>query len=214
MIPIFVGLDAREAIVHHVFCNSIARRTARVVGFTPLSRADHRDGSNSFTYARFMVPFLTDFRGWAIYADGDMVCRGDIAELWNLRDERYAVMVAKHDYRTRSPVKYLGAANRDYPRKNWSSVMLWNCAHPYNSVLTPSFVGTCDGWVMHRFGWLPDSLVGDLPLEWNWLVGEYPHNDRARLLHYTLGAPCFADYADCDHAHEWHEERLHMSTPA
>jgi hypothetical protein len=217
VIPIFVGLDARERLLFHVFCSSVARRTERAVAFTPLTAAfggGRRDGSTDFAYARFMVPFLADFRGWAIYADGDMVCRADIAELWNMREERYAVMVAKHDYVTHAAKKMDGARNEHYPRKNWSSVMLFNCAHPANKTLMPAYIETADGAQLHRFRWLPDELIGDVPLEWNWLCGEYPHNGDAKLLHYTLGAPCFRGYEACDHGAEWREELDALRAPS
>jgi lipopolysaccharide biosynthesis glycosyltransferase len=94
----------------------------------------HTDGSNQFIYSRFLVPFLQDYRGWAIFADGDMLCRADISELWAMRDQRYAVMVAKHNYSSKAQRKYIGTSlethNAVYPRKNWSSVMLWNCPAP------------------------------------------------------------------------------------
>src|SRR5215212_3157138 len=95
-------------------------------------RERHRDGSNQFIYSRFLLPHLTGYSGWALYIDGDMLLRADIAALWNLRNESKAVMCVHHDYRTRMRRKYLGAKNEDYPRKNWSSVVLWNCGHPAN----------------------------------------------------------------------------------
>jgi hypothetical protein len=112
--------------------------------------------------------------------------------------------VVKHDYRTKAAVKYLGNRNEDYPRKNWSSVILWNCSHPANRLLTPSFIQQQPGSFLHRFSWLDDSLIGELPREWNWLAIEYPDNPAACLIHYTLGTPCFRDYADGPMADRWH----------
>ena len=134
-----------------------------------------------------------------------MICRADIAKLWSLRDESKAVMVVKHDYKTKAHGKYLGNKNEDYPRKNWSSVILFNCGHPANKVLTPDFVMKQTGAFLHRFTWLSDDLIGEIPKEWNWLAIEYPDNFDAKLVHYTLGTPCFKDYWSSNMAGEWHE---------
>jgi lipopolysaccharide biosynthesis glycosyltransferase len=164
----------------------------------------HNDGSNAFIYSRFLTPSLFDFSGWAIFADGDMICREDIAKLWAQRDESKAVLCAKHDYKTKASGKYLGNKNQDYPRKNWSSVVLWNCGHPANQVMTPEFIMSKTGAFLHRFQWLDDSLVGEFSKEWNWLASEYDDNYNAKLLHYTLGTPCFKDYWESPMSDEWH----------
>jgi lipopolysaccharide biosynthesis glycosyltransferase len=168
----------------------------------------HTDGSNHFIYTRFLVPHLMQYEGWAIFIDGDMIVRGDIAELWELRDAYKDVMEVKHDYKTRMTEKYLGAKNEDYPRKNWSSVILWNCnSHP-NRKLTSEFVQKATGAELHRFSWLDDKRIGELPPEWNWLPDEYGPNPDAKLLHYTLGTPCFHEFADTPQGNEWHRERM------
>jgi lipopolysaccharide biosynthesis glycosyltransferase len=212
MIRVVIGFDQREAVAYHTFCQSILEKATQPVSFTPLAlntlqgySETHTDGSNAFIYSRFLTPSLFDFQGWAIFADGDMLCRDDIAKLWALRDESKAVLVAKHDYKTKAHDKYLGNKNEDYPRKNWSSVMLFNCSHPENRILTPEFVMKQTGAFLHRFTWLEDSLVGEIPKEWNWLATEYPDNYDAHLVHYTLGTPCFKDYWSSDMAGEWHE---------
>jgi lipopolysaccharide biosynthesis glycosyltransferase len=146
------------------------------------------------------------YKGWAIYADGDMICREDIAKLWDLRDEKYAVMVVQHDYRTVHKQKYLGNKNEDYPRKNWSSLILWNCEHSAHHRLTPDAIQGLDGSFLHRFQWLHDGEIGELPLTWNWLVMEYPFNEYAHLYHYTIGTPCFKAYQNCDNAEMWWRE--------
>lgn len=145
------------------------------------------------------------YKGWAVFADGDMICNADIAELYELRDESKAVMVVKHDYQTKHPIKYLGNKNEDYPRKNWSSLVLWNCGHPSNRALTPEYVASASGARLHRFAHLQDDEIGELPAGWNWLVGEYEFKNNAKILHYTLGAPCFEGYEDCDNAKDWQE---------
>jgi hypothetical protein len=217
MIQIFMGYDPIEASTYHVCSNSIVRKSTRPVSIAPLAlnlmehyREAHTDGSNQFIYSRFLVPSLMEYKGWALFMDGDMVLRDDISKLWDLRDERYAAMVVKHDYRTKSNVKYFGSRNEDYPRKNWSSLILWNCGHPLNRTLTPEFIQRSSGAVLHRFSWIPDEAIGELPVEWNWLPDEFGANQEARLIHFTLGTPCFHDYADAPMAAEWHRERIYM----
>lgn len=223
MIPIYVGYDPREPVAYATFCDSVIRHASQPVAFIPLAlnvlrgqyEESHGDGSNDFIYSRFLVPHLTGFSGWAIYADGDMVVKDDIAKLWALRDNHNTgVMVAKHNYRTLAGSKYLGAKNEDYPRKNWSSLILWNCVHFGNRVLTPEHVAKASGADLHRFTHLKDEQIGELPLEWNWLAEEYRHNDHAKLIHYTLGTPCFPEYHGCDHAEDWHLAREAMNSCA
>jgi lipopolysaccharide biosynthesis glycosyltransferase len=149
-----------------------------------------------------------DYLGHAIFIDGDMIVRADIAELWDLRRYDVDVQVVKHDYQTRMTEKYLGAKNENYPRKNWSSVILWNCQNPANKRLTPQFIEKATGAELHRFTWIKDERIGELPREWNWLPDEYGANLEAKLLHYTLGAPCFHEFATTDQADEWHREHM------
>lgn len=215
MIPIFIGYDPREAVAYHVCSNSIIRHSSHLITISPLAlnslqdyKETHTDGSNHFIYSRFLVPHLMKYNGWAIFMDGDMLLRDDITELWNLRDETKAVMVVKHDYQTKLTTKYLGSKNESYPRKNWSSVILWNCGHPANKSITPEFVMTATGAQVHRFTWLDDSLIGELPKIWNWLPDEYGSNLDAKLLHYTLGTPSFHDFATTTMSDEWHRERI------
>lgn len=215
MIRIFIGYDSRETIAYHVCCNSLIRHSTSTLSITPLALNNisdfvetHVDGSNQFVYSRFLVPHLMNYLGWALFIDGDMIVRTDIKELWSMRDESKAVMCVHHDYITKMQTKYLGAPNQNYPRKNWSSVVLWNCAHPSNRVLTPEFVRNATGAQLHRFTWLEDELIGELPKIWNWLPDEFGPNDDAKLLHFTLGTPCFLEFSDTPMASEWHRERI------
>jgi lipopolysaccharide biosynthesis glycosyltransferase len=214
-VNLIVGFDQREAIAYHVFCQTVIDLATIPVQFLPLAentlnqdKEVHADGSNQFIYSRFLTPYLMNFSGWAIYADGDMVCQADISELWSLRDESKAVQVVKHDYKTKSLKKYLGNINEDYPRKNWSSLILWNCSHPENSILTPDFIQGQPGSYLHRFSWLKDDLIGELETEWNWLAIEYPENPNAKIIHYTLGTPCFKDYANESMSDAWKRNYL------
>lgn len=221
MINVYVGFDDREAVAYHTFCQSILSRASEPVSFTPLAlnvlrpiyTEQHSDGSNAFIYSRFLVPFLQDFKGWAIFADGDMTCHDDIAKLWALRDESKAVMVVKHDYKTKFSKKYLDNRNDDYPRKNWSSVILFNCGHPANEALTPEFIEDATGAQLHRFTWLSEDLIGDIPKEWNWLDSEYEVNPDAKLIHYTVGTPCFTEYQNVGQAVNWWSEYYQAILP-
>lgn len=217
-INLIVGFDQRESIAYHVFCQSVIDRASMPIQFLPLAentlnqyKEIHIDGGNKFVYSRFLTPYLMNFSGWAIFADGDMVCQADITELWSLRDETKAVQVVKHDYKTKAAKKYLGNANLDYPKKNWSSLILWNCSHPKNAILTPEFIQSQPGSYLHRFSWLSDDLVGELDAEWNWLAIEYPENPKAKLIHYTLGTPCFKDYADESMSDVWKKNYLRVN---
>jgi lipopolysaccharide biosynthesis glycosyltransferase len=210
-INMVVGFDQRESIAYHTFTQSVMDKSSLPVSFTPLAintlkgyQETHTDKSNDFIYSRFLTPYLNAFSGWAIFADGDMICQSDIKELWDLRDISKAVLVVKHNYKTKAQKKYLGNSNTDYPKKNWSSLILWNCAHPKHRVLTPDFISNQTGKFLHRFSWLEDEDIGDLPKDWNWLAIEYPENKNAKLIHYTLGTPCFREYWDCDMSDIWH----------
>lgn len=207
-IPVYVGFDPREAIAPFVFQHSVLARTKAKVSFTYLS-GEREDASNAFSKARFNVPELQGYRGWAIWADGDMLCRADIEELWALRKPGYDVMVVKHDYITKWPVKYLGQRNEDYPCKNWSSLMLIDCG---NAVWRrPEYKAMLKGpaGMLHRFTFLEDERIGELPATWNWLVSEYPYKADAKLVHMTIGIPPF--YPSCDYSAEWFNEMRAMT---
>ena len=212
ILKIVVGFDQRESVAYHTFCQSIIEKSSLPISFLPLAinnlknyKETHTDHSNDFVYSRFLTPYLNNFEGWAIFTDGDMICQSDIKELWNLRDNTKALMVVKHDYQTKANIKYLGNKNENYPRKNWSSVILWNCGHPKHKILTPEFIQNQTGKYLHRFSWLEDNEIGDLPKEWNWLAIEYPVNNDAKLIHYTLGTPCFKEYEKTDMADIWYK---------
>jgi hypothetical protein len=214
MITICIGYDPRESVTYYVLEQSIIDRTSAPVAIIPLVAKmlrgfdGQRDGTNQFIYSRFLVPELMDYQGWAIYMDSDMLLRDDLVKLWDLRDESKAVQLVQHNYTTTHKRKLIGtpmeAPNADYPRKNWSSMVLWNCGHPMNRILTTEYVSEAPGSVLHRFSWLPDELIGEIPETWNWLVGEKPLSADAKLVHFTYGAPCFSHYRKCDYATEWH----------
>jgi len=220
VIKIIVGFDQRESVAYHAFCQSIIEKSTQPITFLPLAlnslgsyKEVHDDQSNDFIYSRFLTPYLMNYNGWAIFADGDMICQADIKELWDLKDESKAVMVVKHNYQTKALKKYLGNKNENYPRKNWSSFILWNCGHERNKILIPEFINKKDGSFLHRFSWLGDEHIGELDKEWNWLATEYEQNNMAKVIHYTLGTPCFEEYKDSDMSQYWHSTYRNLKTP-
>ena len=217
IVDIIVGFDQREAVAYHTFTQSVIENSTVPVRFLPLSISSlsnykevHKDGSNEFIYSRFLVPYMMNFKGWAIYADGDMVCLEDIKKLWNLRDNKYAVQVVKHDYKTKITEKYWGNKNEDYPRKNWSSLILWNCEHKSHKVLTPDFIENQSGAFLHRFSWIKDEEIGSIDKEWNWLALEYEEKEDINLIHYTIGTPCFKEYSNTSLSSFWKKSFANM----
>jgi hypothetical protein len=215
MIKVFIGYDLREAVAYGVLAHSIHCRATQPVSTAPLmlsqlrgvlNRERHPLQSTDFSFSRFLTPYLSGYSGWSVFMDCDMLMLDDIAHLWALRDDRYAVMVVKHDHVPKETQKFLGEPQTKYEKKNWSSVMLFNNAKC--RALTPNYVNTASGLELHQFKWLADEgLIGDLPDRWNHLVGyNAPRSDTA-LVHYTLGGPYFSNYADCEYASEWRRER-------
>jgi len=209
-ITIVVGFDQTEAVAYHTFCQSVIEKTSVPVQFIPLAnnslyfyKESHTDGSNKFIYSRFLTPYICDYQGFAIFADGDMVCNVDIAELMKLCDPDKAVQVVKHNYLTKQKIKYLKNKNENYPRKNWSSLVIFNCQHPANRILTPEFVQAKDGVFLHRFSWLKEEEIGELNVKWNYLAIEYEANPSAKIIHYTLGTPCFKEFKSSEMADIW-----------
>ena len=224
MIPIFAGFDQREEAGYHAFTSSVLEHASAPFTVTPLHlplfRSFYapgvRDGSNAFVYTRFLIPFLQGYTGSAIFCDGsDMLMKADIAELWALRDPYKPVQVVKHDYRTKWPRKYLGtkmeAPNEDYPRKQWSSVMILNCMHMSWRKLTPESVQKMTGQELHRFSWLQEDEIGELPKEWNWLVQEDGPNPDAKLLHFSSGVPLMPAHANSPHAADYMRQCARMN---
>ena len=218
MIRVFIGFDRREVAAYNVLAHSIQARASQPVAIAPImlsqlhdifQRERHPLQSTDFSFSRFLTPFLSGFEGWSIFMDCDMLLQADIAQLWALRDERYAVMVVKHEHTPTETRKFLNEPQSAYAKKNWSSVMLFNNAKC--QTLTPAYVNTATGLELHQFKWLDhDELIGALPPQWNHLVGyDKPRSDAA-LVHYTLGGPYFAEYAQCEYAKEWLRERYAM----
>jgi len=212
VIRLFVGYDPVEAEAFHVFCQSVLERASVPVSITavqrrqvPLTRSRHPLQSNDFSFSRFLVPHLCNYEGWAIFVDCDFLCRWDIADLWQLRDEDKALQVCKHPWEGREGIKYLGTTQTAYPKKCWSSLMLFNNARCKR--LTPRYVDSATGLDLHRFKWVAEDKVGDLPLEWNWLVSVYRYSPGARMVHWTEGGPWFEEFRSTDYSEEWRIQR-------
>jgi hypothetical protein len=218
VIRIFIGYDPREAVAFSVLAFSIFSRATEPVGITPLALANLRGifsrsrdplQSTEFAFSRFLTPYLSGYEGWSLFLDCDMLVLDDVASLWRLRDERFAVQVVKHDHRPRETVKFLGQPQSAYAKKNWSSVMLLNNARC--RALTPEYVNRATGLELHQFKWLEDeALIGELPGRWNHLVGYDPPAGEVSLVHFTLGGPYFADYAESEFADLWRAEYARM----
>ena len=218
-IKVFVGYDHREDIAYQVCKHSIESRS-HSVEVIPLNikkltaeghyfRPDDEKGSTEFTFTRFLVPHLTDYTGWAVFCDCDVIWQVGIEDLMKQADPQYAVMVVKHEYTPTEQIKMDGKIQYSYPRKNWSSVILWNCDHPSNKMLTKDIVNHETGAFLHRFQWLPDSEIGALPTVYNWLVNWYhePEDGKPKIIHYTEGGPWFDNYVNCAYGANWEREK-------
>ena len=220
---VFIGYDPRESVAFYTLAHSILRRASIPVSITPLMQSQLKDiykrergptESTEFSLTRFLVPALSAYKGWSLFMDCDMLCRTDVAELFREteRQSDAAVILCKHDYTPKTGRKFLGHVQTVYERKNWSSLMLFN--NERCRALTQDYVNTAAGLDLHRFRWIEDSAIGALALEWNWLVGEYDYNPAAKIVHYTIGGPYFAEYRDCDYAQEWFAEFESMRSAA
>lgn len=212
MIQVFIGFDEGEKAAYHVLTESIRKFSSVPVSITPLSlnnlpqftREKQSNQSTDFAFSRFLVPYLSNYKGWSIFMDCDMMVRSDIAELYGYATYKYSVMCCQHNYTPKQDIKFRGAKNQAFPKKNWSSVMLFH--NSQCTKLTPEYVNTASGLELHQFKWLErEHMVGELPFEWNWLVGEYDYDKYAKNVHWTLGGPWYKEFKDQDYADEWHK---------
>jgi len=222
-LTVYVGWDSREDISYQVCEHSIKRRDpcATVV---PLKQKDmrvngvyHREvdklATTEFTFTRFFVPYLQNYQGWAVFCDCDFLWTVPTTDLKQFCDPNKAVVVVQHDYTPKEGMKMDGQKQTVYPRKNWSSMILWNCSHPANKILTPEILNNESGAFMHRFQWLADSEIGSLPHHYNWLVGWYkePQDGKPKIYHWTEGGPWFVDnYFECEYADLWKKEVINL----
>lgn len=222
MLNVYIGYDPNETVAYHVLSHSILRHASCPVSVTPLVRDQlpyYRNRgeleSTEFSFTRFLVPYLSDFEGWSLFLDCDMLVTDDIQSLFQCADHRYAVQVVKHDYTPKTERKFLDQPQSVYARKNWSSVILFN--NKRCQKLTPEIVNSSSGLYLHRFEWLPDQEIGELHVKWNYLVGEFDwwpskngHTPPSNI-HYTLGGPWFEDSKDCEFADLWLKEKELMN---
>lgn len=231
--PIFIGYDARERDAFEVCRFSLQSRTSVPLAITPLDQQrlraeglykrqarhengqfidsiDNRPFSTEFSFSRFLVPALANYRGWALYCDCDFLFTANIAHLIALADPACAAMVVKHDYEPAVPFKMDGRVQEKYPRKNWSSLVLWNCGHPSNQALTIEEANGRAGRFLQGFSWLRDDEIGNIPVTWNWLSGvspALPDGAVPNAIHFTLGGPWFENCSDYPYAGLWAQER-------
>lgn len=219
-LKVFIGWDSREDIAYQIAKKSILDHATVPVEIIPLKQKTLRKNNlywrdvdilaaTEFTYTRYLIPHLCDFKGWALFIDCDFVFRCDVKEIFDKIDDKYAIMCAQHDYTPAEGLKMDGKVQTVYPRKNWSSMMLINCGHEDNNSLTVDVVNDPEktGAYFHRFTWLDDSTIGELSHEYNWLVGWYkePENGTPKALHYTEGGPWFKEYENCEYALDWYK---------
>lgn len=227
---IFIGFDPRPAEVESfiVARQSIRRWLTAPIPFYMLHLSalrtaglynrptEIRDGrlwdcisgapmATEFAISRFLVPYIAQ-SGWALFVDCDVMARADVMQLFDWADPRYACMCVKHEYTPKADTKMEGQAQLAYPRKNWSSVVLWNCDHYKTKYLTPDVVNTERGLWLHQFSWLHDEDIGSLDPSWNHLVGDSRPNPDAKLVHFTNGSPNMSGHENCEFAEEWRAE--------
>ncbi len=218
-LKIFIGWDSREDIAYQVARQSLLRHASVPVDVIPIklpdlvakgmyTRAIDPLATTEFTYSRFLTPALNDFRGWALFCDCDFLYFGDVAELRQFMKPEHAVACVKHDYTPKESTKMDGQIQTVYPRKNWSSFMLFNCEHPSTRKLTVETVNRETGAYLHRMQWAADNEIGEIPTEWNWLEGwnEKPSTGTPKAVHYTRGGPWFPDWQDVAYADVWKRE--------
>jgi len=223
VIKIFIGYDSVESVAWHTLVSSIYRLSSKPIAIVPLNlnnlkgifnRPRDPKQSNEFSFSRFLVPYLCNYEGMAIFFDCDQLLRTDINEIFDVLQfqPNKAVYVVKHTYEPRNDIKYLNTVQYKYPRKNWSSVVLWNCEHIKNRIISPEFINSSDALELHRFTWLKDHEIGELDVRWNWLVGEYddPPFD-VKNVHWTNGGPYFKEYQNVDFAKEWFFEKNNIN---
>ena len=217
---IFIGYDSKEDIAYRVCKQSLSRTSSKELDIRSLklyelvaknfyTRGVDPLASTEFTYSRFLIPALMNFNGWAIFCDCDFLFFANILTLFNSLDEKKAIYCVQHDYTPKEKHKMDGQQQTIYPRKNWSSFVVFNCSHPSNKKLTLDLVNSETGSFLHQFKWLKDDEIGSLDERWNWLEGwTSGHNqEKPYAVHYTRGGPWFNEWQDVEFAKEWIDER-------
>jgi len=218
MRKVFIGHTSYQDIVYQIAKYSIERHSRDVTCY-PIVQQSLRDlgiytrtvdklGTTEFSITRFLTPWLAGYKGWVLFCDNDILGLTDLNQLFDQADDKYAIMCAKHNHTPDMGDKLDGQKQTIYPRKNWSSVVLWNCNHPKNQMITPELVNEISPMFLHRFMWLEDNEIGEFSHEWNWLVEWYkePKDGKPKLLHYTEGGPYFKNYQNTEYADLWRNE--------
>lgn len=214
MYRIFIGYDSREDVSYRVCKHSIERNCNEKIDILPVKQNELREqkiytreidkfASTEFSLTRFLVPHLSKFEGFSLFVDCDFLFQNDINKLLDSIDKSKAVSVVKHNYNPENLTKMDGKIQHVYPRKNWSSFIVFNNEHSSNKILTPDLVNNQTPQYLHRFSWLDDSEIGEISHTWNYLVGWYDDIERPNAIHYTEGGPWFSEYKDCDFSKEW-----------
>jgi lipopolysaccharide biosynthesis glycosyltransferase len=225
-VKVFVGYDSREDIAWQVCRHSLLRHSDENIEVIPLRQSALRElglytrpldagASTEFSLTRFLTPYLAAQRGWVIFCDCDFLFTTDIRNVLDGLDPNKAVYCVQHDYVPAHQVKMDGKRQATYPRKNWSSFMIFNCDHPDVRALTPAVVNSVSPAYLHRFEWVADDeAIGSLELDWNFLEGEYAMpRTTPRVIHYTNGGPWFEQWQNCDYADLWlHERNLYLES--
>jgi hypothetical protein len=226
MVNIFIGFDKREPEATIVAKASLLKHSSIDLNITSLGEDNYRQAglydrpcivengqrydtrdkkpfSTDFSFTRFLVPVLMSYQNWAVFCDGDFLFRDDIKKVLDKADDKYAVMCVKHNYRPEETVKMDGQKQELYPRKNWSSFVLWNCSHPSNLAVTLQRVNFSEGSALHGFSWLKDEEIGEIDERWNWLEGWSDEAWEPSAVHMTRGIPTMKGYEKIPHAEEW-----------
>jgi lipopolysaccharide biosynthesis glycosyltransferase len=212
----FIGYDSKEDIAYRVCKYSLQKNTSIKLNINSLKIEEliakklyHRGidplASTQFTYTRFLIPILMGFKGWAIFCDCDFIFFKDPASILKDLDEKKAIYCVQHDYTPKESHKMDGQQQTIYPRKNWSSFVIFNCNHPSNKKLNIDLVNSETGSFLHQFKWLKDSEIGSLDERWNWLEGWTSNYNKSSpyAVHYTRGGPWFKEWQDVEFANEW-----------
>ena len=219
-INFYIGYDAKEDIAYRVCKYSLIKRASINVKVISLkldelisknlyTRMVDPLASTQFTYSRFLVPKLMNYEGWAVFCDCDFIFLEDVKKLVKDLDQSKAVYCVKHDYTPKEKHKMDGKKQTIYPRKNWSSFIIFNCSHPSTKSLTVEKVNNETGSYLHQFKWCKDDEIGSLDERWNWLEGWTSNHNKNKpyAVHFTRGGPWFSEWDDVEFATDWKNER-------
>lgn len=211
MINIFIGYDQREITAYHVLVQSIIKYSTIPLSFTPLNLKNLKNiykrkkgpkDSTEFSISRFLTPYLSGFKGYSIYMDCDMILTDDIAKVLQIiKKKQYHVWCVKHKHLVKNNKKFLNEKQLNYPKKNWSSFMVFN--NSKCKILTLKKVEESNGLYLHQFKWVNDKKIGSLPLTWNTLSGYNKITKKTKNIHFTEGGPYFKKYKNSKGANIW-----------